>query len=736
MLFNPLTRYFIVAEVEDELSVDLRSTSSIGSDAQRLRGNGAVSAISQLEDDGEATDEEIPPAVTTPGTAVSQQSRRRGRPPKSSKATPGSTNSALSRFSDISIGQNDSTLPLEDDFDDDNESEESAVKPSRGGRGSRLSVQSVDSITGELETTSTRSIPKKGTPSPAVPAAEKKLSNATKSPAVRAGAEGRAGFASIEIESVKPKPAIDKAGATGKSIVKEKEVEKEKPSLSRTGKSAPTTAAPVSSVLPPLPASYDADSGFDDAGFQDDYDQFEDNQASNELPAPLPSSASVSVPTPKSSLKTAKAKVAAGNQQRPQAQTQPRRVSFDQQQVTPAAPGSSKSLSSGIPTPGSNDFPRGRVLADDSYQQDSEDEDEGVGVTSSARRRSSLSSEGTDEADDSFASETSYFESLQNRHKRKSGAGMTDEESGSDASEEAEDEEADDGRVRRSRRATKGQRFAFWKNERPVYDGGDMVGLLMALPTPDKKRGQQAQGQKTMLVAAAARKRSRGKKRMFSDEEMELPPVVLPVNVAYLDRADPSSQKLQVWDEPTTSIVSVKAVSHRDKLGKLMPLPPTEESADKDGKLSKKARVQGFAAQTFSLPEISGVMPGWISGFIELPPGAVKDAEGVGECAQVFAVSDCQEQSLEMALADPVEADWNEAIAQRQLLSKGDSFFVAPGNIYRYDDCELNDMVVDLCVCISVCRLENHSTVKTAVITWVIIKPMATVAAGAAGAAK
>ena len=30
-------------------------------------------------------------------------------------------------------------------------------------------------------------------------------------------------------------------------------------------------------------------------------------------------------------------------------------------------------------------------------------------------------------------------------------------------------------------------------------------------------------------------------------------------------------------------------------------------------------------------------------GFVELPAGAIKDAEGVGECSQVFFVSECQD---------------------------------------------------------------------------------------------
>ena len=46
-------------------------------------------------------------------------------------------------------------------------------------------------------------------------------------------------------------------------------------------------------------------------------------------------------------------------------------------------------------------------------------------------------------------------------------------------------------------------------------------------------------------------------------------------------------------------------------------------------------------------------MSGWISGFVELPPGAIKDAEGVGECAQVFFITDCQDDALEIGVADP-----------------------------------------------------------------------------------
>ena len=88
---------------------------------------------------------------------------------------------------------------------------------------------------------------------------------------------------------------------------------------------------------------------------------------------------------------------------------------------------------------------------------------------------------------------------------------------------------------------------------------------------------------------------------------------------------------------------------------------------------------------------------------MELPPGAIKDAEGVGECSQVFFVTDCQDGALEVGIADPSDEEWNDDIAQRLCLKKGDSFFIPPGNIYR---------------------LENHSEDVSVMINWTIIKPM------------
>jgi hypothetical protein len=61
---------------------------------------------------------------------------------------------------------------------------------------------------------------------------------------------------------------------------------------------------------------------------------------------------------------------------------------------------------------------------------------------------------------------------------------------------------------------------------------------------------------------------------------------------------------------------------------------------------------------------------------VELPAGAIKDAEGVGECSQVFCVAACQDEAVELGMADPREEEWRDDIAQRVLLKTGDFFYV------------------------------------------------------------
>jgi len=313
-----------------------------------------------------------------------------------------------------------------------------------------------------------------------------------------------------------------------------------------------------------------------------------------------------------------------------------------------------------ISTPGSNEFPRGRAIPDESYMEDGEGSDDELVDT------------------DDEGAEQSF---LQSATKRRAEDGDYDDDDG--------DDDDDDGYGRRSKRATKGKRFQYWKNERPVYNQGQIVGLLTADPTPKKKAKPGANAGK-----AGALRKARPTATGYEVDSEEMPPVRLPSDIQYLDSGE--DEELMVWDDPNDAIKTLKVVCNKERLPPPSELPIT-------AKRPKGKSGVGSASQFFAVPEIAGLMSGWISGFVVLPAGAIKDAEGVGECSQVFFISDCQDESIELGIADPKEEEWNDEKAQRLVLSKGDSFFVPPGNIYR---------------------LENHSTVKDCTIFWTIVQPI------------
>lgn len=309
-----------------------------------------------------------------------------------------------------------------------------------------------------------------------------------------------------------------------------------------------------------------------------------------------------------------------------------------------------------ISTPGSNEFTRGRVLKDDTYIEDDNEDDE--------EQDEDTDSEGDTSADKSFLSEI----------KKRKNQIENDQE-------EDDDEDDESGGRRRSKRATKGQKFAFWKNERPVYNQGELVGRIAANPTPKKPKKKEERVKIQKL------------KNLSENEEIEMP-LVLPKGVKYIDRD--GGDELSVWDDESDAAKQTRCVCYRETLEPASALPITAvRPKGKDG--------VAYAAQSFNVAENPGIMSGWISGFVELPPGSIKDAEGVGECTQVFFISDCQDESIEIGIASPDALEWNDKTAQRQLLKKGDSFYVPSGNIYR---------------------LENHSQSKSCFIYWTIIKPL------------
>ncbi len=401
-----------------------------------------------------------------------------------------------------------------------------------------------------------------------------------------------------------------------------------------------------------------------------------------------------------------------------------RRSSFgspgNRSRASDSTPGSARSTRSGISTPGSDDFARGAQPLDDTYVESDEEEEKVIvgkgkrgakkGKKATAMDDSAMVDTDGEDIDSSGFVDDSFAAKLAKRGNGKRGKLYVDDAFGTyeDADEDEDmdlDEDSDDdgGAVRRSRRATKGKKMAWWKGERAIYNKGNMVGLLTAIPTPantKKKAGPRKVSKKD--------KKSVKKQLHDSDSdeaEADLSggihkrikvegPIVLPEDVDFLPRGE--SDEVSIWDDATDTSKTLKVVCYEETLQPPSSLPVTAKRPPGKDKV-------GSAAQSFNVPEIPKQMSGWISGFVELPPQAIKDAEGVGECAQVFFISECQDGALELGIADPKEPEWHDETAQRQLLNKGDTFFVPPGNIYR---------------------LENHSQSTACTIFWTIVKPI------------
>lgn len=331
-------------------------------------------------------------------------------------------------------------------------------------------------------------------------------------------------------------------------------------------------------------------------------------------------------------------------------------------------------------TPGSAvTTPGGKNTSDVTYNDDEEDLTNSEGETDT----------GADTTLDQSLVDTSYLQAARSGDLDKSSL------------LELEQDEEDSG-MRRSKRVTKGQRVQFWKNERPRYMRGRMVGMLEAEPTPAKPKRSGATKKKSA--------KSKQSKKLFEDESDDsfsggdggkrisqakrFPSSQLPKNVKFVPRSKVDSYS--VWDDVLTAPMKSTIIHLNDTAPPPTQLPITaQRPPGKD--------VVGVAAQSFNIPEIPQKMSGWISGFCELPPGGIKDAEGVGECCQVFQVASCQDGSVEFGLAHPSEEEWVDELAQRTVLKAKDSFYVPPGNIYR---------------------LENHSKVEPCFIFWTIIRPL------------
>ena len=158
-----------------------------------------------------------------------------------------------------------------------------------------------------------------------------------------------------------------------------------------------------------------------------------------------------------------------------------------------------------------------------------------------------------------------------------------------------------------------------------------MVGFLEADTTPKKKTNKK-KGKNGLKILP--------KKTMVEMEEQETP-IHLPKNVKFLDTKN--AEELTVWDETQENVASAPVICFNDLVNP-MQLPPA------DNRPNNKKHLVGNAAQSFNIKENTNFMSSWISGFVELPPHCIKDPECVGDCTQVFFVSECQDSACKCVL--------------------------------------------------------------------------------------
>mmetsp|Transcript_10995 Transcript_10995/g.16624 ORF Transcript_10995/g.16624 Transcript_10995/m.16624 type:complete len:226 (+) Transcript_10995:4950-5627(+) len=213
-------------------------------------------------------------------------------------------------------------------------------------------------------------------------------------------------------------------------------------------------------------------------------------------------------------------------------------------------------------------------------------------------------------------------------------------------------------------------------------------GILTAEPTPYKKRKRT-----TRLSDKEHDKDEDRKNKAKTDYTTK------PFNSSKLRKKYNfgDGQVMNVWNEAIRQVEERKICAFTEDL-KGHELPATKREKG-------ESKVFGLAAQAFNVAtDPSTCLPGYITGNLVLPPRGIKDAEGVGICAQAFTVGDCQPNSVEIAIADPEVngGKFEPNSAQRRLLTKGEMFHVPPGNIYR---------------------IENHSRKVACTLYWTIIKP-------------
>ena len=233
-----------------------------------------------------------------------------------------------------------------------------------------------------------------------------------------------------------------------------------------------------------------------------------------------------------------------------------------------------------------------------------------------------------------------------------------------------DDEEADPN-VRRSKRA-KFPPMKFWKNERLIYRRDD------AVPAPSVVAIQLgAKTPKPKVRPRAAKKGGYGAPGRGGDGGA--------LTASEYD-ADGEGQQADVWAEEAQRVVAVPAIARFDNL--LMSKLPATMAGGKRAEARMTLATQALSREQAVAGDV--VIPGWMTGCLELPPKGVKDAESTGLASMLFFAGEGQDGALELAINRPEPDDevgrFDAPSAQRFLLSPGDQFQIPPNNIYRLEN--------------------------------------------------
>jgi len=317
---------------------------------------------------------------------------------------------------------------------------------------------------------------------------------------------------------------------------------------------------------------------------------------------------------------------------------------------------------------------RGRNVGFDSHE---EEEEEGSGDERRVSMVSVMSEdmgyvEGRREIDDTFMQSEEEEEENENDDMDTSGLDHSADASFIAGLDKVSLEEEEEG-VRRSRRVTKGQRLAHWKNERFVYDGGEIVGTLIAPPTP------HASTSKSKKATRKLKKKNKKKKRRMSEEEEEESKGVvryggeeielseaemtlvremrtkkkkLAKNLLPSSRDYSSSSSFRVWDASSNDTIDMKLAHFDSKMGKRRRESMREEldstdmtpSTKKQRSTNNKVVFHPF----FQVPSVTEIFSGFKSGVMVIPPNCVKNPQSNLNSSHIFHVTQAQKETLEV----------------------------------------------------------------------------------------